>query len=134
MQRREFITLLGGAAAWPLAARAQQPAGRIYRVGCLNIASREQLLHLIKAFEEGLRSLGYRVGENVVIEYRFADGETERLPALGLQGGYNYQTGQIVWGVEGDWQWANQRANTCGAGCLSTTPTPPVSQLQTSIP
>jgi outer membrane immunogenic protein len=44
---------------------------------------------------------------------------------LGLQGGYNYQTGQIVWGVEGDWQWANQSANTCGASCVSTTPTPP---------
>jgi putative ABC transport system substrate-binding protein len=83
MQRREFITLLGGAAAtWPLAVRAQQPAGRVHRVGYLTIASREQQLHLIKAFEEGLRSLGYRVGENVVIEYRFADGELERLPAL----------------------------------------------------
>ena len=83
MRRREFITLLGGTAAtWPLAARAQQPAGRVYRVGYLAIASREQALHLIKAFEEGLRSLGYRVGENVVIEYRFADGEMERLPAL----------------------------------------------------
>src|SRR6266550_5563455 len=83
MQRREFITLFGGAVAtWPLAARSQQPAGRIYRVGYLTIASREQQLHLIKAFEEGLRNLGYRVGENVVIEYRFADGEMERLPAL----------------------------------------------------
>ena len=83
MQRREFITLFGGTAAtWPLAARAQQPAGRVYRVGYLSIASREQTLHLIKAFEEGLRSLGYRVGENVVIEYRFANGEMERLPAL----------------------------------------------------
>ena len=83
MQRREFITLLGGTAAtWPLAARAQQPAGRVYRVGYQSIASREQTLHFIKAFEEGLRSLGYRVGENVVIEYRFADGELERLPAL----------------------------------------------------
>jgi ABC-type uncharacterized transport system substrate-binding protein len=51
-------------------------------VGYLTIASREQTHHLIKAFEEGLRSLGYRVGENVVIEYRFADGEMERLPAL----------------------------------------------------
>jgi putative tryptophan/tyrosine transport system substrate-binding protein len=51
-------------------------------VGYLTIASREQRLHLIRAFEEGLRSLGYRVGENVVIEYRFADGELERLPAL----------------------------------------------------
>src|SRR6266850_8592791 len=82
MQRREFISLIGGAAAWPLSARAQQPAGRVYRVGCLTIGSREQTLHLIKAFEEGLRSLGYRAGENVVIEYRFADGEMERLPAL----------------------------------------------------
>jgi putative tryptophan/tyrosine transport system substrate-binding protein len=82
MKRREFITLLGSAAAWPLAAHAQRPAGRIYRVGYLTIASREQQLHLIKAFEEGLRSLGYRVGEDVVIEYRFANGEMGRLPAL----------------------------------------------------
>jgi len=83
MRRREFITLLGGTAAtWPLAARAQQPTRRVYRVGYLTITSREQQLHLIKAFEDGLRSLGYRSGENVVIEYRFADGEMERLPAL----------------------------------------------------
>jgi putative ABC transport system substrate-binding protein len=83
MQRREFITLLGGTvAAWPFSVRAQQPAGRVYRVGYLMIASREQQLHLIKAFEEGLRSLGYRVGDNVVIEYRLANGEMERLPAL----------------------------------------------------
>ncbi len=82
MKRREFITALGGAAAaWPLAARAQQPAGRVYRVGYLSTGSREQTLHFIKAFEEGLRSLGYRVGENVIIEYRFANGEMERLPA-----------------------------------------------------
>jgi putative tryptophan/tyrosine transport system substrate-binding protein len=83
MKRRAFITLLGGTAAtWPLAARAQQPAGRIYRVGYLVISSREQQLHLSNAFEEGLRSLGYRVGDNVAIEYRFANGEIERLPAL----------------------------------------------------
>ena len=83
MKRRDFITLLGGTAAtWPLAARAQQPAGRVYRVGYFAITSRERSLHLMKAFEEGLRSLGYRVGENVTIEYRFANGEMERLPAL----------------------------------------------------
>jgi putative ABC transport system substrate-binding protein len=83
MQRREFITLLGGTAAtWPLAARAQQPAGRVYRVGFLSISFRERTLRFIEAFEQGLRSLGYRVGENVVIEYRFANGEMERLPAL----------------------------------------------------
>ena len=81
MKRREFITLIGGAASLPLVARAQ-PAGRVYRVGYLAIASREQSLHLIKAFEEGLRSLGYRVGDNVAIEYRFADSQLERLPAL----------------------------------------------------
>ena len=81
MRRREFIAALGGAAAtWPLAARAQQPAGRVYRVGYLTDASRDT--QLINAFEESLQSLGYRVGENVVIEYRFADGEMERLPAL----------------------------------------------------
>jgi putative ABC transport system substrate-binding protein len=86
MKRREFITLLGGTAAtWPLAARAQQPAGRVYRVGYLGIPSREQAPHLIKAFEEGLRSLGYRVGDNVAIEYRFANGELERLPALAAE-------------------------------------------------
>src|SRR6476646_10356916 len=86
MRRREFITLLGGvAAAWPLAARAQQPAGRVYRVGYLAFSSRGQSIHLSKAFEEGLRSLGYRVGENVVIEYRFADGQLERLPALAAE-------------------------------------------------
>jgi putative tryptophan/tyrosine transport system substrate-binding protein len=81
MRRREFITLLGGAVAmWPLTGRAQQqPAGRVYRVGYLVIGSRELNK---KAFEESLRSLGYRVGENVVIEYRFADGKMERLPAL----------------------------------------------------
>jgi putative tryptophan/tyrosine transport system substrate-binding protein len=82
MKRREFILALSGAAVWPLAVRAQQPAGRVYRVGYFAIASRERSLHLMKAFEEGLRRLGYRVGENVVIEYRFADGELDRLPAL----------------------------------------------------
>src|SRR5258708_10740414 len=83
MQRREFITLLGGTVAtWPLAVRAQQPAGRVYRVGYLAFASREQQIHLSRAFEEGLRSLGYRVGENVVIEYRYANRQLERLPAL----------------------------------------------------
>jgi putative ABC transport system substrate-binding protein len=83
MRRRTFLTLLGsGAMASSLAAGAEQPAGRIYRVGYFAITSREGSLHLMKAFEEGLRSLGYRVGENVVIEYRFADGDMERLSTL----------------------------------------------------
>ena len=67
MKRRDFIALLGGATvAWPLAARAQQPTGRVYRIGWLSIGAEGQQLHLIKAFEDGLRSLGYRVGGNVV--------------------------------------------------------------------
>src|SRR2546423_577872 len=85
MKRRLFLTCLGATATWPLAARAQQPAGRVYRVGYLGIVSREQAPHLAKAFEEGLRSLGYRVGDNVVIEYRVANAEMERLPALAAE-------------------------------------------------
>ena len=86
MKRREFITMLAvWLSGWPLAVRAQQPAGRVYRVGWLSIGSREQTIHIIKPFEEGLRSLGYRLGENVVIEYRFADGEMDRVPALAAE-------------------------------------------------
>ncbi|UQR67020.1 ABC transporter substrate-binding protein [Bradyrhizobium sp. C-145] len=78
--------LIGGAAAtWPLGARAQQPARSVYRVGYLASASREQTLRNVGAFEAGLRSLGYRVGENVVIEYRFADGDMGRLAALATE-------------------------------------------------
>jgi putative tryptophan/tyrosine transport system substrate-binding protein len=68
MRRREVITLFGGTAMmWAVAARAQRPDGRVYRVGFLSLASKRSFSD--KAFEEGLRSLGYRVGENVVIEY-----------------------------------------------------------------
>ena len=82
MRRREFIGLVGGAAAWPLAARAQQRSVKVFRLGCLLISSREQVLRHINAFEIALVSLGYRIGENVVIEYRFANGEIKRLPEL----------------------------------------------------
>ncbi len=83
MHRRKFITLVGSTAAiWPLATFAQQRAGRTYQVGYLSIASRDHTLDLINAFEEGMRDLGYRIGENVVIEYRFAKGEIEQLPVL----------------------------------------------------
>ena len=81
MDRRAFIGALALAAALPPEARAQPP-GRVYRVGYLQTSTREQQLHLIKAFEEGLRDLGYRVGQNVVIEYRFAEARLERLPEL----------------------------------------------------
>jgi putative ABC transport system substrate-binding protein len=86
MRRRDFITLIGGATAtWPLAAHAQQPRGRLYRMGYLSIASPERSLRFVEAFEDGLRRLGYRNGENVTIEYRLANGQMERLPALAAE-------------------------------------------------
>ena len=83
MRRREFIAVVAGTpVAWPLAARAQRQAGRAYRIGYLAGGSRDQQLHLIRALEERLRTLGYYIGQNIAVEYRFADGDVQRLPAL----------------------------------------------------
>ena len=83
MRRRDFITLLGGAAAaWPLVARAQQPASRVFRIGFVGLTTADSLPKRPEAFRAGLRDLGYQEGRNVVIDFRWADGQYERLPAL----------------------------------------------------
>src|SRR5262245_25486800 len=79
-RRRHFITLLGGAAAWPLAARAQQPAMPV--VGCLNLGSPESDVPRLTGLRRGLNQTGYVEGRNLVIEYRWAGNQADRLPEL----------------------------------------------------
>jgi putative ABC transport system substrate-binding protein len=83
MRRREFITLLGSAAAtWPLATHAQQPPAKVFRIGFLGLTSANSLPERFEAFRAGLRDLGYREARDFLIEYRWANDKYDQLPAL----------------------------------------------------
>src|SRR5262249_15372892 len=81
MKRRDFITLLGGASVWPLAARTQQP-GRVWRIGVLETTSMALNTANFEAFRQSLRDLGYIEQQNLIIEYRSAEGRGERFADL----------------------------------------------------
>src|SRR4051812_8212180 len=80
MKRRRFISLLGAAAAWPIVARAQQPTTPM--VGFLNSQSADGFSGPLRGFRQGLKAMGYVEGENVAIEFRWAENQTDRLPGL----------------------------------------------------
>src|SRR5262249_16483753 len=81
--RRKFLATLGGAVSWPLAAHAQQPAMPV--IGFLNIQSPEGYVEQLRGFRQGLKDAGYVEGENVAIEYSWAENQIDRLPALAAE-------------------------------------------------
>ena len=122
MRRREFIFLLGGAAAWPLVARAQQTALPI--VGVLNGQSADNYSYLMAALRLGLQDTGFVEGQNVAIEYRWAEGHEERLPEMAVE----LVNRPVVVLVTGGTSWAtiSAKAATATIPILFTTGSDPV--------
>jgi ABC-type uncharacterized transport system substrate-binding protein len=98
MRRREFITLFGAAAAWPLAARAQQPAMPV--IGFLHVASQEAYSHVVAGFRRGLAETDFVEGRNVAVEYRWGEGQLDRMPSL-LADLLDHQVSVIVASFQG---------------------------------
>src|SRR5215471_5193181 len=80
LKRREFISLIGGAVVWPIAARSQQPGMPV--IGYLSGRSPEAEASFLSAFRKGLEETGYLAGRNIAIEFRFSDGQDDQLPSL----------------------------------------------------
>jgi hypothetical protein len=87
MRRREFISFIAGATAWPLRARAQQPTSTVRHVGFLTPQSGQtaSMQVLLDAFHKGLKQVGLIEGQNIIIEYQFADGREDTLPRLAAE-------------------------------------------------
>jgi putative ABC transport system substrate-binding protein len=98
MRRREFIALAGGMAAWPVAGRAQQPAMPL--IGFLHIASPEAYVHVVAGFRRGLAESDFVEGRNVTVEYRWAEGQPDRMPSL-LANLLHHQVSVIVGSLQG---------------------------------
>jgi putative tryptophan/tyrosine transport system substrate-binding protein len=98
MRRREFIRLVGGAAAWPLAARAQQQAMPV--IGFLHVASQETYSHVVAGLRRGLAETDFVEGRNVAVEYRWAEGQLDRMPSL-LADLLGHQVSVIVASLQG---------------------------------